>query len=100
MGLWVARAPGGEFVYANRMFAEIMGQGGRDDAQVGGYSEPYGILTRDGRPYPEDRLPFVRAQCEQALRHNADLNEARLALAAIAILEQRWADCMKIASAG
>ncbi len=61
VGLWVARAPGGEFVYANRRFAEIMGQGGRDDAAVGGYSEPYGILTRAGKPYPEERMPFVRA---------------------------------------
>jgi signal transduction histidine kinase/CheY-like chemotaxis protein len=61
VGLWVARAPGGEFVYANRMFAEIMGQGGRDDVAVGGYTEPYGIFTRDGLPYPEDKLPFVRA---------------------------------------
>ncbi len=61
VGLWVARAPGGEFVYANRMFAEIMGQAGRDDAAVGSYSEPYGILTRDGKPYPEERMPFVRA---------------------------------------
>jgi two-component system cell cycle sensor histidine kinase/response regulator CckA len=61
VGLWVARAPGGELVYANRMFAEIMGQGGRDDVAVGGYTEPYGIFTRDGALYPEDRLPFVRA---------------------------------------
>jgi two-component system cell cycle sensor histidine kinase/response regulator CckA len=67
VGLWVARAPGGEFVYANRRFAEILGQGGRDDAAVGGYSEPYGILTRDGRPYPEDKMPFVRALQEQCV---------------------------------
>ena len=65
VGLWVARAPGGEFVYANRRFAEIMGQGGRDDAAVGGYAEPYGILTRDGKPYPEERMPFVRALQER-----------------------------------
>jgi len=65
VGLWVARAPGGEFVYANCMFAEIMGQGGRGDAAVGGYSEPYGILTREGTPYPEERLPFVRALQER-----------------------------------
>ena len=61
VGLWVARAPNGEFVYANRMFAEIMGQGGRDDAAAGSYSAPYGICTRDGQPYPEHRMPFVRA---------------------------------------
>ena len=67
VGLWVARAPGGEFVYANRMFAEIMGQGGRDDAAVGGYSEPYGIMTRELGPYPEDKLPFVRALQQKQL---------------------------------
>jgi signal transduction histidine kinase/ActR/RegA family two-component response regulator len=65
VGLWVARAPGGEFVYANRRFAEIMGQTGRGDVAVGGYSEPYGIMTRDGQPYPEHRMPFVRAMQER-----------------------------------
>src|SRR3954468_16205224 len=61
VGIWVARAPNGEFVYANHTFAEIMGQVGRDDAKVGSYSAPYGICTRDGTPYPEARMPFVRA---------------------------------------
>jgi len=65
VGLWVARAPRGELIYANRMFAEIMGQGARRDAQVGSYADPYGILTRDGQRYPEDRLPFVRALHER-----------------------------------
>jgi len=61
VGVWVARVPNGDLIYANRRFAEIMGQTGRDDVTVGGYSEPYGILTRDGKPYPERRMPFVRA---------------------------------------
>jgi len=61
VGVWVARAPGGEFVYANRMFGEIMGTGPRSDVGVGGYAQPYGIHTRDGALYPEDRLPFVLA---------------------------------------
>ena len=65
MALWVARVPNGELIYANRTFTEIMGQGALPDVQAGGYSEPYGILTRDGRPYPEDRLPFVRALQEK-----------------------------------
>lgn len=65
IGIWVARAPSGMEVYANRMFAEIMGTGVKRDVVVGGYSEPYGILTRDGKPYPEDRLPFVRALVEK-----------------------------------
>ena len=65
VGIWVARAPGGEFVYANRMFATLMGTGGITEAAVGGYAEPYGIFTRAGEPYPEHRMPFVRALEEQ-----------------------------------
>jgi len=65
VGIWVARAPGGEFVYANRMFGTLMGTGGITEAAVGGYAEPYGIFTRTGEPYPEHRMPFVRALEEQ-----------------------------------
>ena len=65
VGIWVARAPGGEFIYANRMFATLMGTGGITGAAVGGYAAPYGIFTRTGEPYPEHRLPFVRALEEQ-----------------------------------
>jgi two-component system cell cycle sensor histidine kinase/response regulator CckA len=61
VGLWVARAPAGDLIYANRAFAEIMGQTATADVQAGEYAGRYGIFTRDGRPYPEDRLPFYRA---------------------------------------
>jgi two-component system cell cycle sensor histidine kinase/response regulator CckA len=61
VGIWVASAPGGEFVYANEMFAEIMGASPIPEAARGGFSAPYGIYTRAGALYPEDRLPFVRA---------------------------------------
>jgi signal transduction histidine kinase len=61
VGVWVARAPGGEFVYANGEFSEIMGMNAVADATVGGYTEPYGICGRDGKLYPEDKLPFVLA---------------------------------------
>ena len=67
VGIWVARAPGGEFVYANRMFASLMGTAGLAEAAVGGYAEPYGIFTRDGQPYPEQRMPFVRALEEKTV---------------------------------
>jgi signal transduction histidine kinase/ActR/RegA family two-component response regulator len=65
VGLSVARAPNGEQVYANGMFADILGEGrydihSRDDT-------PYSLLTRDGKPYPKDRLPFVRALAERRL---------------------------------
>src|SRR5215510_2395030 len=61
LGVWIARAPGGEFVFANRTFREIMGMEARTDVKVGEYAEPYGIFGRDGRPYPEKKMPFVRA---------------------------------------
>ncbi len=61
VGVWVAKAPNGEFMYANKMFAEIMGMVARDDVAAGEYSQPYGIHTRSGELYPEDKLPFVRA---------------------------------------
>ena len=60
VGIWIARVPGGEEVYVNRTFSEIMGIG-LQQTRVGAYSEPYGIFTRDGKPYPENRMPFVRA---------------------------------------
>lgn len=61
LGVWVARAPGGEFVYANADFARIMGMSARDDVAVGEYSKPYAIHDRSGAPYPEEKLPFVQA---------------------------------------
>jgi signal transduction histidine kinase len=67
VGIWVARAPKGELVYANRTFAQIMGMEPRGDVVVGGYAEPYGICTRDGAPYPEHKLPFVRALEEKTV---------------------------------
>ena len=65
VGLWVARAPGGELIFANRTFAEIMGTAARTDVVAGGYAEPYGIYARDGGLYPEARMPFVRALNER-----------------------------------
>ncbi|MCC7537794.1 MAG: PAS domain-containing protein [Deltaproteobacteria bacterium] len=61
IGVWVARAPSGELLFANRTFGEIMGMAARDDVRVGEYGSPYGIRTRDGSAYPEQRMPFVQA---------------------------------------
>ncbi len=61
VGVWVARVPGGEFVYSNKMFAEILGLPGHSGPRIGDYSRPYGIHTRTGELYPEDQLPIVRA---------------------------------------
>ncbi len=61
VGVWVARAPSGDFLYANRRFHEIMGMAARDDVAAGEYAAPYGIRDLEGNPYPEERMPFVRA---------------------------------------
>jgi two-component system cell cycle sensor histidine kinase/response regulator CckA len=66
VGIWVARVPSGELIYANRTFAEIMGMGARGDVAVGEYAAPYGICTRTGEKYPEDQMPFVRCLHAQA----------------------------------
>jgi two-component system cell cycle sensor histidine kinase/response regulator CckA len=60
VGVWVARAPSGELIYANRTFAEIMGSTARNDVAMGEYAEPYGICTRSGEKYPEEDMPFAR----------------------------------------
>ncbi len=76
VGIWVARAPGGQEVYTNRTFETIMGTGLRA-TEVGNYTGPYGILTRDGKPYDEARLPFVRALQENKVVINDDLRIRR-----------------------
>ena len=76
IGIWVARAPTGAEVYANKTFAAIMGTGVRQ-ASVGNYSEPYGILTREGKPYPEERMPFVRALVEKKVVVSDDITIRR-----------------------
>jgi signal transduction histidine kinase len=65
IGIWIARAPNGEEVYVNRTFQQILGVGMVPEAKAGNYSQPYGICTRDGQPYPESKLPFVRAMTER-----------------------------------
>ena len=62
MGIWVARVPDGEFVYANDAFERILGMPARDDVVAGEYTPAYHLQDRNGRPFPEERLPFVQAQ--------------------------------------
>ncbi len=65
VGVWVARAPDGEFLYANKTFADIMGMAARADVGRGEYAQPYGIHARTGELYPEEKMPFVRALAER-----------------------------------
>jgi PAS domain S-box-containing protein len=61
VGLWVARAPSGESVYANSTFNQILGMGGVAGVEITGAPATYGIHDRQGNLYPVEKLPFSRA---------------------------------------
>jgi PAS domain-containing protein len=61
LGLWIARAPDGQVVLANRAFRRIMGMDAVPGARIEDTPAIYGIVDRQGRPYPVERLPFSRA---------------------------------------
>lgn len=58
VGLWVARVPDGEVAYANPEFQRILGVEAAPGVQIEGAPAAYGIFTREGRPYPVEKLPF------------------------------------------
>ena len=60
VAVWVGRAPGGEVVYVNREFEEILGLRPPEGAQRGNYVGPYGVHLPTGERYPEDQMPFER----------------------------------------
>lgn len=61
LGIWVARVPNGELVFANETFREIMGTEANSEVGVGEYAAPYAIHRTDGELYPEMDMPFVTA---------------------------------------
>lgn len=65
VGIWVARVPDGELIYANRAYADFTGTGAYTSAPAGRHGEPYSFCARDGTPYPETKLPFARALIER-----------------------------------
>ncbi len=78
VGLWVARAPSGEALFANRAFRTIMGMD-LAPGEISTASSTYRLFDRQGRPYPIDQLPFSRAlatggpvMVEDIIVHRAD----------------------------
>ena len=59
VAVWVGNVPDGTTAYANRACAQIGGPPNRD-LSIGEAPAAYGLLTRDGKPYPVERLPFSR----------------------------------------
>jgi signal transduction histidine kinase/CheY-like chemotaxis protein len=58
VAIWMGKVPSGEVVYTNRAFREVLGIEPPPGAARGAFVEPYGVHHLDGRPYPEDAMPF------------------------------------------
>jgi PAS domain S-box-containing protein len=65
VGIYVARAADGAFVYANEAFRKIVGTRPHPEAVGGASAALYDLRTRDGQRYPDDRLPFTRVLRER-----------------------------------
>ncbi|HET9619735.1 MAG TPA: response regulator [Kofleriaceae bacterium] len=76
VGIWVARVPDGELVYANRTYSEVLGIDAHYDTRAAHF-EPHNLTTRDGKPYPESKMPFVRALTERRVVIADDLTVVR-----------------------
>jgi PAS domain S-box-containing protein len=59
--LWIGRAPSGEAAYVNRAFRELVGMEAVPGLELEAAPAGYRVFDRDGRPYPTEGLPFVRA---------------------------------------
>jgi PAS domain S-box-containing protein len=67
VAIWLGRVPGGEVVYVNAAFREVLGMDPPEGAAAGAYVEPYGIHTHTGEKYPEERMPFPQVLATRAL---------------------------------
>ena len=61
IGVWVARAPEGRAVYANRAFREILGTEAVSGSVIGDVPVTYRVHDSTGNHYPVEKLPFSRA---------------------------------------
>lgn len=60
LAIWLGAVPGGEVLYVNKAFEEILGMGPPADASRGNYVSTYSVHARDGSPYREDQMPYER----------------------------------------
>jgi signal transduction histidine kinase/CheY-like chemotaxis protein len=66
VGVWVGTVPDGTVVYVNKMFERILGMASVQSSRIGDVPETYGLVDRDGNPYPVEKLPFARVLVAQA----------------------------------
>jgi PAS domain S-box-containing protein len=60
VAVWVGTVPDGATAYANRACDQIVGRPIVGALSIAEHPEAYGLVTRDGSPYPVDKLPFSR----------------------------------------
>ena len=62
VAVWVGKVPGGEVLYVNRAFFDVLGMPPPEEATRGNYAATYGIYrSTTGEPYPEGEMPFEAA---------------------------------------
>ena len=61
IGVWVARAPEGKVVYANRAFHEILGMDAVAGSVIADVPVTYRVHDSSGNQFPVERLPFSQA---------------------------------------
>ena len=60
LAVWVGKVPDGTTAYSNRACAQILGRPLGDPLPIAEHAAAYGLVTRDGKPYPVDQTPFAR----------------------------------------
>jgi PAS domain S-box-containing protein len=58
VAVWVGKVPDSTTVYANRACAQILGRPIADGLSIAERAAATGVMTRDGKPYPVEKLPF------------------------------------------
>ena len=60
VAVWVGKVPDGTTAYSNRACAQILGRPLGEPIPIAEHPAAYGLVTRDGKPYPVDQTPFAR----------------------------------------
>ncbi|HEX2660383.1 MAG TPA: ATP-binding protein [Polyangia bacterium] len=60
MAVWVGSVPSGVVAYANKEFERILAMPPVDSSHIEDVPQTYGVVDREGKPYPTDQLPFSR----------------------------------------
>ena len=72
VAVWVGKVPDGATAYANRACEQIARAVDRRSPSRSTTCRAYGLVTRDGNPYPVESLPFSRVLSRRAARSMVD----------------------------